>query len=151
MNGERVAQIMQSRLIASAIDPFDIRILTQVFESRFDERTLYRSAPAQHKKGRRATLIMASFCSPFCVSRQLLIQFGSQWHHSCLVELRVANHEQCTSQIDIVQGESQSLADAQSRAIEQQQDRAQRVRLKFAMSFRAGSSGGVEECAQFGP
>src|SRR5690242_14198722 len=62
MNGEGVAQIVQSRLIASAIDPFDIRILTQVFESRFDERTLYRSAPAQDKKGRRATLIMASFC-----------------------------------------------------------------------------------------
>lgn len=93
MNGEGVAQIMQSRLTASAIDPFDIRILTQAFEFPFDERALYRCAPAQDKKGRRTTLIVASFCSPHCVSSHLLIQFGSQRHHSCLVELRVANGE----------------------------------------------------------
>src|SRR5689334_6344318 len=77
MNGERVAQIMQSRLIASAIGSFDICILTQTFESPFDERALYRSTPAQDKKGRRTSLIMASFCSPYRVSRHLLIQFGS--------------------------------------------------------------------------
>jgi hypothetical protein len=112
MNGERVSQIMQSRLKASAIDPFDIRILAQAFESPFDERALHRSASAQDKKGRRTTLIVASFFSPHCVSSHLLTQFGSQRHHSCLVELRVANGGQGTSQVDIVHGESQSLADA---------------------------------------
>jgi hypothetical protein len=50
MNGERVAQIVQSRLIASAIDPFDLRILTQAFESPFDERALYRPARCKTKK-----------------------------------------------------------------------------------------------------
>jgi hypothetical protein len=59
MNGERVAQIVQSRLIKRAIEPVNIRILTQAFESPFDERAPYWSAPAQDKKGRRT---WASHC-----------------------------------------------------------------------------------------
>jgi hypothetical protein len=90
MNGSRVPQIMQSRLVASAVAPKDSRVISQATESDLSRVACKRRAISDDEQW--GIWIVTIVGSPqLDVLFQDGPQIGANRHPSRLVELALAN------------------------------------------------------------
>jgi hypothetical protein len=113
---------MQARLM-SGIGTFayDVGPDPQAAEGHLGVLTGHRSAAAGDEEGRRCPgMLLPAPCGIWDQDPQQVI---ADRHQSALVEFALADAEDRGVEVDIGQGEGERFADAQPRAIQQEQDR----------------------------
>ena len=123
-------KVVEAGLVASTVLSMNLCDLTQAVEDLFGQLNTQPSARVGHKEGRIFVLRMAQTTSRGSVAFKDESEVTADRHEPVLVELAESNVEHPVHQIHIRHDEPECLSDPQARAIQSEQQRLHRVRLK---------------------